>query len=243
MGGLATRIDGRLKWELPGGGISAAAFNLAEYYGSTGKTAAAGVVMWTLASWRNSGGLRTQSEEVLRSVAAAALIVAPLKLAVRRRRPDGSDRLSFPSGHTATAFALSSVLARRHGPLVGLPAYGLAVLVPVGRIGEKKTPLFRRRGRGLHRHRGRVGGRNRRQQSRSSGSNRSARMAGQLEILTSGHGIPLQSGGIQPPNSLASGGLQQFLESRGSMGTRAARQFLRASEGYFSEAGRMVAGF
>lgn len=138
MGGLATRIDGRLKWELPGGGISAAAFNLAEYYGSTGKTAAAGVVMWTLASWRNSGGLRTQSEEVLRSVAAAALIVAPLKLAVRRRRPDGSDRLSFPSGHTATAFALSSVLARRHGPLVGLPAYGLAVLVPVGRIGEKK---------------------------------------------------------------------------------------------------------
>lgn len=138
VGGVATRIDDRLEWELPGGGIPAAAFDLAEVYGSTGKTVASGAVLWTLARWRNSGGLKTQSEEVLRSVAAAALIVAPLKLAARRRRPDGSDRLSFPSGHTATAFALSSVLARRHGPLVGLPAYGLAVLVPVGRIGEKK---------------------------------------------------------------------------------------------------------
>ena len=138
MGGLATRIDDRLEWELPGGGISSAAFDLAGYYGSTGKTAAAGAVLWTLGGWREADGLRTQSEEVLRSIAAAALIVAPLKLATRRRRPDGGDRLSFPSGHTATAFALSSVLARRHGFRIGLPAYGLAVLVPVGRVGEKK---------------------------------------------------------------------------------------------------------
>ena len=138
MGGLATRIDDRLEWELPGGGVPGAALDLAGYYGSTGRTAAAGAVLWTLASWRNLGGLKTQSEEVLRSVAAAALIVAPLKLAARRRRPDGSDRFSFPSGHTATAFSLSSVLARRHGPAIGIPAYGLAVLVPVGRIGKKK---------------------------------------------------------------------------------------------------------
>ena len=137
MGGLATRIDDRLEWELPGG-VSGAAFDLAEYYGSTGKTAAAGAVLWTLARWREADRLRTRSEEVLRSVAAAALIVAPLKLATRRRRPDGGGRLSFPSGHTATAFALSSVLARRHGLRIGLPAYGLAVLVPVGRVGEKK---------------------------------------------------------------------------------------------------------
>ena len=77
MGGLATRIDDRLEWELPGGGISSAAFDLAGYYGSTGKTAAAGAVLWTLAGWREADGLRTQSEEVLRSIAAAALIVAP----------------------------------------------------------------------------------------------------------------------------------------------------------------------
>ena len=138
VGGLATRIDDELEWELPGGRFAAAAFDLTDIYGSTGKTAAAGAVLWTLAKWRDCGRVKIQSEEGLRSVAAAALLVAPLKLTTRRRRPDGSDRLSFPSGHTATAFALSTVLARRHGLRIGLPAYALAVLVPAARIGEKK---------------------------------------------------------------------------------------------------------
>ena len=137
-GGLATRLDHELEWELPGDGFASAAFDLADIYGSTGKSVAAGAVLWTLAKWRDWGGLKTQSEEGLRSIAAAALVVGPLKLATRRSRPDRSGRLSFPSGHTATAFALSTVLARRQGPRIGLPAYALAVLVPGARIGAKK---------------------------------------------------------------------------------------------------------
>ena len=137
-GGLATRLDDELEWDLPGDGFPGAALDLADIYGSTGKTVAAGVVLWTLAKWRDCGGLKTQSEEGLRSISAAALVVGPLKLATRRSRPDGSGRLSFPSGHTATAFALSTVLARRHGPRIGLPAYALAALVPAARIGARK---------------------------------------------------------------------------------------------------------
>ena len=137
-GGLVTRLDHKLAWELPGDGFASAALDLADLYGSTGKTIAAGAVLWTLAKWRGWGGLKTQSEEGLRSIAAAALVVGPLKLAIRRSRPDGSGRLSFPSGHAATAFALSTVLARGHGPRIGLPAYALAALVPAARIGGKK---------------------------------------------------------------------------------------------------------
>ena len=111
-GGLATRIDDGLKWELSDGGRAAAALDFVDTYGSTGKTAATAAAIWTLAKWGECGGVKTQSGEAMRSVVAAAFIVAPLKLGTRRRRPDGSDRLSFPSGHTATAFALSTVLAR-----------------------------------------------------------------------------------------------------------------------------------
>ncbi len=137
-GGLATRLDDELAWELPGDGVASAVFDLADIYGSAGKTIVVGAVLWTLAKWRDWGGLKTQSEDGLRSIAAAALVVGPLKLATRRSRPDGSGRLSFPSGHTATAFALSTVLARGHGRRIGLPAYALAALVPAARIGGKK---------------------------------------------------------------------------------------------------------
>ena len=137
-GGLAVRMDDNLKWELPDGGPAATVLDFVDMYGSTGKTAATAAAIWTFAKWGDCGGVKTQSEEAMRSVVAAAFIVAPLKLGTRRRRPDGSDRLSFPSGPTATAFALSTVLARRHGVLIGLPAYGLALLVPAARIGGKK---------------------------------------------------------------------------------------------------------
>ena len=137
-GGLATRIDDELKWRLPDGSPAAAALDFVDVYGSTGKTAATAAAIWTFAKWGDCVEVKTQSEEAMRSVVAAAFIVAPLKLGTRRRRPDGSDKLSFPSGHTATAFALSTVLARRHGARLGLPAYGLALMVPAARMGRKR---------------------------------------------------------------------------------------------------------
>ena len=51
-----------------------------------------------------------------------------IKRATNVERPDGSDRLSFPSGHAARAFAAAAYVHRRHGvaaawPLIGLAAY------------------------------------------------------------------------------------------------------------------------
>ena len=106
MGGLATRIDDRLEWELPGGGISGAAFNLAE-----------------TAVYRKNGRRRRCS-------------VDPGQMA-RIRQSD-----CLPTGWRCWC--------RRGAP--------------------GKKPLFRRRSRGLHRHGGWVGGRNRKKQSGSAGS-------------------------------------------------------------------------
>ncbi len=77
------------------------------------------------------------SSHMLRALVLANAMVAPLKLGVGRRRPDGSNRLSFPSGHSANAFALATALARRYGGRVAVPAYALAALVPVARIHER----------------------------------------------------------------------------------------------------------
>ena len=64
------------------------------------------------------------------TTAAATFI---LKYTVSKRRPDGSDLHSFPSGHTSAAFANAAFLQRRYGWAVGAPAYALAVYVGWGR--------------------------------------------------------------------------------------------------------------
>lgn len=55
------------------------------------------------------------------------------KAVVHERRPDNSDNNSFPSGHTALAFASATTLHRRYGWEIGIPAYALATLTGVAR--------------------------------------------------------------------------------------------------------------
>jgi len=48
--------------------------------------------------------------------------VQALTFTVQRTRPDGSDNSSFPSGHSASAFATTGVLQHHYGWKVGVPA-------------------------------------------------------------------------------------------------------------------------
>jgi hypothetical protein len=72
------------------------------------------------------------------SLATAAGIGQLGKWTIDEERPDKSDNNSFPSNHAATAFAAATTLNLRYGWEVGLPAYGMATLVGVGRVeGDK----------------------------------------------------------------------------------------------------------
>lgn len=53
-------------------------------------------------------------------------------------RPDGSDNLSFPSGHTSMSFAMASFLHCRYGYKFGIPAFGVATTVGVCRVLAKR---------------------------------------------------------------------------------------------------------
>jgi hypothetical protein len=56
-----------------------------------------------------------------------------IKFSVGRTRPDGT-AYSFPSGHSATAFATAAVLQRHLGWKAGIPAYAVASYVAASRI-------------------------------------------------------------------------------------------------------------
>jgi len=64
-----------------------------------------------------------------------------LKELVGRERPDGSDKLSMPSGHASNAFALAVVLERHYGWKAGVPAYTLASAVALSRLQRNKHYL------------------------------------------------------------------------------------------------------
>lgn len=64
-----------------------------------------------------------------------------IKEIVHRERPDGSDNLSFPSGHASNAFAIAAVAERHYGWKAGLPAYAVASAIAVSRLQRDKHYL------------------------------------------------------------------------------------------------------
>ena len=71
------------------------------------------------------------------SAAVMAGLVNGLKYTVRRPRPDGSSHNSFPSGHTATAFMIATMLHKEYGwksPWFSFGAYTAASATALGRI-------------------------------------------------------------------------------------------------------------
>ena len=74
--------------------------------------------------------------DLIRAQLVAGGVTRLLKHTIRRERPagSGSSRTSFPSGHTSSTFASATVLGRRFGWKVGVPAFGLASYVAGSRV-------------------------------------------------------------------------------------------------------------
>ncbi|CAH0533657.1 hypothetical protein VST7929_01528 [Vibrio stylophorae] len=77
-------------------------------------------------------------EQAAWSVGSTSAVTLVGKNTIHAERPDKSDDDSFPSGHTANAFAAATTLYRRYGWEVGVPAYTVATLVGVGRVEAEK---------------------------------------------------------------------------------------------------------
>jgi membrane-associated phospholipid phosphatase len=61
-----------------------------------------------------------------------------LKRTTRVERPDGRDKLSFPSGHAAHAFAAATFMHRRHGFATAWPWYAAASYVGWTRVNANR---------------------------------------------------------------------------------------------------------
>lgn len=78
------------------------------------------------------------TSQFLKSFLANMASTAALKLSIDRRRPDGSNDASFPSGHTSAAFQGAAFIHFRYGLGKALPAYALATFVGYSRVNAEK---------------------------------------------------------------------------------------------------------
>ena len=75
------------------------------------------------------------------SLLITSAITLPLKHITKEERPDGSNNLSFPSGHTAFAFASAQFMYREYKDsnfLLGISGYSFAVFTGVYRMLNNK---------------------------------------------------------------------------------------------------------
>ena len=78
------------------------------------------------------------SKEFLKSFALTSASTYLLKRVVREKRPIGSSRMSFPSGHTSSAFASAAFIHKRYGLKYAILPYTIATFIAYSRVQAKK---------------------------------------------------------------------------------------------------------
>lgn len=84
---------------------------------------------------RNSWGQLLVADAL--SGAIMATLVNSAKYTIKRRRPDGTSRNSFPSGHSATAFMTAAFLSKEYGhisPWITVGSYTCATVTGIARV-------------------------------------------------------------------------------------------------------------
>jgi membrane-associated phospholipid phosphatase len=81
---------------------------------------------------------RSPRHDLLMAVARSWAVTAALKYSVREERPNGSDRRSFPSGHTSLAATGAEFIRKEYGWGWAAPAYLAASFVAWSRVEADK---------------------------------------------------------------------------------------------------------
>jgi membrane-associated phospholipid phosphatase len=112
-----------------------------KYLGNTPEQVAFSIVTYAVGRLRDQPKVAHLGMDLLQAQILSEILVEPIKFAVRRERPDGSDNRSFPSGHASVTFATATVIERHLGWRKSILGYAIASYVAMSRIHDNKHYL------------------------------------------------------------------------------------------------------
>jgi membrane-associated phospholipid phosphatase len=116
------------------------AFGAGQTIGAATTQLAAAFATYSIGRVTNNPRVAVIGADLVRAQFVSQTLTQVIKLGAGRTRPDGTS-LSFPSGHSASAFATAAVLQRHLGWKAGIPAYGVAAYVAASRVQTKRHYL------------------------------------------------------------------------------------------------------
>lgn len=109
--------------------------------GGLGVMAPLTIGMFAVGQLSRESRLQAFSYDVAQAVLVSSVYTNVLKQTAQRTRPDGSNNLSFPSGHTSNAFAWATVAQKHYGWKAGVPSYLAAGAIGLSRVESRKHHL------------------------------------------------------------------------------------------------------
>jgi hypothetical protein len=117
------------------------AFAPGKYLGNTPEQVALSLGTYAYGRIRQQPKVSHLGMDLLQAQMMSEILVQPLKFATRRQRPDLSNRLSFPSGHSSVTFAAATVIERHLGWRKSLLGYTIASYVAASRLHDDRHHL------------------------------------------------------------------------------------------------------
>ena len=112
-----------------------------KYVGDTPEQVAASIGAYVFGRIFDQPKVSHLGMDLIQAQLITEAMVEPLKLAVHRARPDGSNNQSFPSGHAAVTFASATVIERHLGWKKSILGYGIASYVAMSRLHDNRHYL------------------------------------------------------------------------------------------------------
>ena len=137
MGGLAALVghpaDNRVSQSLSGSQSMRGVFGAGQTIGAASVQIAGAMATYSIGRATGKPKVALIGADLVRAQLVSQAMTQGIKMTVGRARPDGT-AYSFPSGHSASAFATAAVLQRHLGWKAGIPAYAVATYVAASRI-------------------------------------------------------------------------------------------------------------
>jgi hypothetical protein len=140
-GGLALAVhpaDEEVNQAMVNSDFAHSFFKFGSYLGELYTLLPAAITVYAVGRAKDEPKVSHVGMDLLQALAVSEAIVNALKFPTQRERPDGSNKLSFPSGHAADTFAFATALERHLGWKWAVPAYIFSSYVAISRLPDNR---------------------------------------------------------------------------------------------------------